>query len=143
MSEVNAAKNIGVVETRGAGRLVVMLTAVPHAGQEEAAMLVSVVIPVLNEAQTLPLMMERLRMSLRNVTWEVIFVDDGSTDETYCALGREAVRDERVKVVRFSRNFGHQAAVTAGLDFANGDAVVVMDRDLQDHRAIARYAGPV
>ena len=77
-------------------------------------------------------MLERLRSSLRDVTWEVIFVDDGSTDATSSVLGREALRDRRVKVIRFSRNFGHQAAVTAGLDFADGDAVVVMDADLQD-----------
>jgi dolichol-phosphate mannosyltransferase len=95
-------------------------------------MLLSVVIPVLNEVETVPLMMERLRSSLRDVTWEVIFVDDGSTDATSSVLGREALRDPRVKVIRFSRNFGHQAAVTAGLDFADGDAVVVMDADLQD-----------
>ena len=95
-------------------------------------MLLSIVIPVLNEVQTIPMMMERLRDSLRNVAWEVIFIDDGSTDATPSVLGREALADERVKVIRFSRNFGHQAAVTAGLDFANGDAVVVMDADLQD-----------
>jgi dolichol-phosphate mannosyltransferase len=95
-------------------------------------MLLSIVIPVLNEVETVPLMMERLRSSLRDVSWEVIFVDDGSTDATSSVLGREALRDQRVKVIRFSRNFGHQAAVTAGLDFADGDAVVVMDADLQD-----------
>ena len=61
-----------------------------------------------------------------------MFVDDGSTDATPSILAREALKDQRVKLLRFSRNFGHQAAVTAGLDFANGDAVVVMDADLQD-----------
>ncbi len=95
-------------------------------------MLLSIVIPVLNEAQTVPLMMVRLRDALRKVSWEVIFVDDGSTDATPSVLALEALKEERVKVIRFSRNFGHQAAVTAGLDFANGDAVVVMDADLQD-----------
>lgn len=95
-------------------------------------MLLSIVIPVLNEVQTVPLMLERLRDTLRNVAWEVIFVDDGSTDATPSVLGRETLRDQRIKLIRFSRNFGHQAAVTAGLDFANGDAVVVMDADLQD-----------
>lgn len=95
-------------------------------------MLLSIVIPVLNEAQVVPLLLQRLRDTLRDVPWEVIFVDDGSTDATPGILGCEALRDEHVKLLRFSRNFGHQAAVTAGLDFANGDAVVVMDADLQD-----------
>lgn len=95
-------------------------------------MLLSVVIPVLNEAQVIPLLLDRLRDTLHGVCWEVIFVDDGSTDATPNVLWREALRDDRVKMIQFSRNFGHQAAVTAGLDFADGDAVVVMDADLQD-----------
>jgi dolichol-phosphate mannosyltransferase len=77
-------------------------------------------------------MLARLREILREVTWEVIFVDDGSTDETLTILEHAALEDGRIKLLRFSRNFGHQAAVTAGLDFADGDAVVVMDADLQD-----------
>jgi len=95
-------------------------------------MLLSIVIPVLNEAETIPLMLARLRDTLRGRTWEVIFVDDGSTDATSDILERATLDDRRVKLLRFSRNFGHQAALTAGLDFANGDAVVVMDGDLQD-----------
>jgi dolichol-phosphate mannosyltransferase len=95
-------------------------------------MLLSIVVPVLNESKVVLLMLERLRDTLREVKWEVIFVDDGSTDATPNILAREALSDDRVKLVRFSRNFGHQAAVTAGLDFANGDAVVAMDADLQD-----------
>lgn len=95
-------------------------------------MLLSVVIPVLNEAATVQLMMERLRSALHEASWEAIFVDDGSTDATPAILEREAMRDPRVKVIRLSRNFGHQAAVTAGLDYADGDAVAVMDADLQD-----------
>jgi glycosyltransferase involved in cell wall biosynthesis len=95
-------------------------------------MFLSVVIPVLNEAETIPLMVARLREALCGLTWEVIFVDDGSTDPTWSVLEQIAFEDPRVKMIRFSRNFGHQVAVTAGLDFANGDAVVVMDADLQD-----------
>jgi dolichol-phosphate mannosyltransferase len=95
-------------------------------------MLLTIVIPVLNEAEALPPLLARLRQSLQQISWEVIFVDDGSTDDTALILGREALRDPQISLLRFSRNFGHQAAVTAGLDFANGDAVVVMDADLQD-----------
>ncbi len=95
-------------------------------------MFVSVVIPVLNEAETIPLLLPRLREILYGITWECIFIDDGSTDPTSRILELAALEDSRIKVLRFSRNFGHQAAVTAGLDFADGDAVVVMDADLQD-----------
>lgn len=98
----------------------------------ERAMLLSVVIPVLNEAETIPLILLRLRETLRDLSWDVIFVDDGSRDATASILELAALEDPRIKLLRFSRNFGHQAAVTAGLDFANGDAVVVMDADLQD-----------
>jgi dolichol-phosphate mannosyltransferase len=95
-------------------------------------MFLSVVIPVLNEAETIPLVISRLREILREITWECIFVDDGSTDRTSRILELAALEDRRIKLLRFSRNFGHQAAVTAGLDYADGDAVVVMDADLQD-----------
>jgi glycosyltransferase involved in cell wall biosynthesis len=95
-------------------------------------MFLSVVIPVLNEAESIPLLLPRLRQALRGITWECIFVDDGSTDATPRILELVALEDRRIKLLRFSRNFGHQAAVTAGLDFAEGDAVVVMDADLQD-----------
>jgi dolichol-phosphate mannosyltransferase len=95
-------------------------------------MLLSVVVPVLNEADTIPLMLSRLRQTLRGITWECIIVDDGSTDATPRVLELAALQDPRIKLLRFSRNFGHQVAVTAGLDFADGDAVVVMDADLQD-----------
>jgi dolichol-phosphate mannosyltransferase len=95
-------------------------------------MLLSIVIPVLNEAETIPLLLGRLRDTLCNVKWEVIFVDDGSSDQTSSLLELAATEDPRIGLLRFSRNFGHQAAVTAGLDFANGDAVAVMDADLQD-----------
>src|SRR5205807_8506501 len=64
--------------------------------------------------------------------YEVIFVDDGSVDGTSNELRFAASADPHLKVLFFSRNFGHQAAITAGLDFASGDAVAVMDADLQD-----------
>jgi polyisoprenyl-phosphate glycosyltransferase len=95
-------------------------------------MLLSVVIPVFNEADTLGLMIARLQQALRELNWEVIFVDDGSSDGSLEVIRGAALSDARIKAISFSRNFGHQAAITAGLDFANGDAVVVMDADLQD-----------
>jgi glycosyltransferase involved in cell wall biosynthesis len=95
-------------------------------------MLLSIVVPVFNEVQTLPLLLGRLRAALQELNWEVIFVNDGSTDASLEVIHLAGLTDKRVKVVSFSRNFGHQAAITAGLDFAQGDAVVVMDADLQD-----------
>lgn len=93
---------------------------------------VSIVIPVLNEEESVPLILPRLRDALSGVAWELIFVDDGSVDATATVIERAAAEDDRIKLLRFSRNFGHQAAVTAGLDFAEGDAVIVMDADMQD-----------
>jgi dolichol-phosphate mannosyltransferase len=96
-------------------------------------MLLSVVIPVYNERDVLPALLSALRRALAGeCDYEVIFVDDGSTDGTLQELKRAAAEDTRIKCVFFSRNFGHQAAITAGLDFASGDAVAVMDGDLQD-----------
>lgn len=95
-------------------------------------MLLSIVIPVLNEEKTIPLILARLRETLRGLVWELVFVDDGSTDGTTDLLEQAARQDQRIKLLQFSRNFGHQAAVTAGMDFADGDAVIVMDADMQD-----------
>jgi polyisoprenyl-phosphate glycosyltransferase len=96
-------------------------------------MLLSIVIPVYNERDALPALLSALRRTLgKDINYEVIFVDDGSTDGGAEALRRAASEDPHLKVIYFSRNFGHQAAITAGLDFASGDAVAVMDADLQD-----------
>ena len=95
-------------------------------------MLISIVIPVLNESGNIPLIVDKIRKVLAHVSWELIFVDDGSTDDTRSLIRGAASTDRRIRLIEFSRNFGHQAAVTAGLDFANGDAVIVMDGDLQD-----------
>ena len=97
-------------------------------------MLLSLVIPVYNEEEALPSLFAALRSTLEAIDCEleILFIDDGSRDETRAILAAAAEFDPRVKVLGFSRNFGHQAAITAGLDFAAGDAVVVMDSDLQD-----------
>ncbi len=97
-------------------------------------MLLSLVIPVYNEEEALPCLLDALRpvLSAMECDYEIVFVDDGSRDGSASFLARAAAADARIKVLGFSRNFGHQAAITAGLDFASGDAVVVMDADLQD-----------
>jgi polyisoprenyl-phosphate glycosyltransferase len=97
-------------------------------------MKLSLIFPVYNEAAVLPLLMKSLRPVLDNlnVDYEAVFVDDGSQDGSTSILRELAECDERIKVITFPRNFGHQAAISAGLDFAAGDAVVIMDADLQD-----------
>jgi polyisoprenyl-phosphate glycosyltransferase len=97
-------------------------------------MLLSLVIPVYNEEQALPCLLDALPPVLDKLACqhEIVFVDDGSRDATRRLLTEAAGRDSRIKVLGFSRNFGHQAAITAGLDYAAGDAVGVMDCDLQD-----------
>jgi glycosyltransferase involved in cell wall biosynthesis len=94
--------------------------------------LVSVVTPMLNEEGTARVFVERVIAALGPVPWELVVVDDGSTDATREILAELAACDERIKVVELSRNFGHQTAITAGLDHARGDAVVTIDSDLQD-----------
>jgi dolichol-phosphate mannosyltransferase len=97
-------------------------------------MLLSLVIPVYNEEEALPSLLRALHSTLDalDCDHEIVFIDDGSRDATRRLLAEAAELDPTVKVLGFSRNFGHQVAITAGLDFATGDAVVVMDSDLQD-----------
>jgi dolichol-phosphate mannosyltransferase len=98
-------------------------------------MLLSVIVPCYNEELVLKATYERLSSVLcgiRDISYELIFVNDGSQDETQQVLKDLRLHDRRVKVVRLSRNFGHQIAVTAGLEQASGDAVVIIDADLQD-----------
>jgi dolichol-phosphate mannosyltransferase len=97
-------------------------------------MRLSLVIPVYNEEEALSPLLAALRPVLAGLDCdhEIVFVDDGSRDGSRQVLEAAAGADARIKVLALSRNFGHQAAITAGLDFASGDAVVVMDADLQD-----------
>jgi glycosyltransferase involved in cell wall biosynthesis len=94
----------------------------------------SVVIPVFNEAESIQEFHRRIGEMARNAggTWEFIYVNDGSTDSSHELLKTFARSDPRVHVIDFVRNFGHQIAVTAGLDSAQGRAVVIIDADLQD-----------
>jgi dolichol-phosphate mannosyltransferase len=94
----------------------------------------SVVVPVYNEEDTLGMLVERLTRALGSIgePWEVVFVNDGSVDRSGELLRSFHERDPRLKSVSLSRNFGHQVAISCGLDYASGKGVVVMDGDLQD-----------
>src|SRR5882762_6514990 len=95
----------------------------------------SVAIPIHDEETALPELLTRLRTVLDGLhggPHELVFVDDGSMDRTFAILEEAARQDSRIVVLSLSRNFGHQAALTAALDHVTGDAAVVMDGDLQD-----------
>jgi dolichol-phosphate mannosyltransferase len=94
--------------------------------------LLSVVAPVYNEEGTIEEFYSRVLAALEGVNFELVLVDDGSSDSSAAILDRLAESDPRVRLVYLSRNFGHQTALTAGLDHARGDAVVMLDADLQD-----------
>lgn len=94
----------------------------------------SVVLPVYNEEAVIPELLKRLGPALEGleVTWEAVFIDDGSSDRSHELLSVACKSNPNFKLIRFSRNFGHQIAITAGMDHADGQAVVIMDADLQD-----------
>ncbi len=94
--------------------------------------LLSVVAPVYNEEATIDEFYARVCAALDGLRFELVLVDDGSSDGSPAALDRLAATDPRVRIVYLSRNFGHQTALTAGLDHSRGDAVVMLDADLQD-----------
>ena len=94
----------------------------------------SIIAPIYNEFDNLPELYQRVRevMDSTGEPWELILVDDGSTDGSTERIRELAARDKTVRPVIFARNFGHQIAVTAGLDYSRGEAVVIIDADLQD-----------
>jgi polyisoprenyl-phosphate glycosyltransferase len=94
----------------------------------------SVVIPIYNEQESLPALISRLRAVIDQLDGpaEVVLVDDGSRDTSYRLMAEANRQDPRFKIVQLSRNFGHQIAITAGMDVSSGQAVVIMDADLQD-----------
>jgi glycosyltransferase involved in cell wall biosynthesis len=110
------------------------------ADMNAARLVLSVIVPVKDEEDGIAPMVERLAPLLdrllpapgREPTWEILFIDDGSTDSTLAAVQFAHARDARVKAVSLSRNFGKEAALSAGLDYARGAAVVPLDVDLQD-----------
>ena len=95
--------------------------------------LLSLVVPAFNEEEAMEQSFERTYRAMSSIGYpfEIIYIDDGSRDRTWEIISRLAREHEEVKALRFSRNFGHQLAVTAGMDEAKGDAVIIMDADLQ------------
>lgn len=98
----------------------------------------SLIIPVYNEAKNLPILYENIQTTLKSIQsiWEVIFIDDGSRDDSFEVLKSLVEKDpEHVRVVAFRRNFGQTAAITAGIDHAHGEIIVLLDADLQNDPA--------
>ena len=97
---------------------------------------ISIILPVFNEEQNIPLVYQELTQELQQLAdrfdYEIIFVNDGSKDSSWQKIMRLTQQDPQVKGIAFSRNFGHQAALTAGYDLAFGDIIITMDADLQD-----------
>jgi polyisoprenyl-phosphate glycosyltransferase len=94
----------------------------------------SILLPVFNEQKNLDILYQRLSKVMDSITpdYEIIFIDDHSKDNSFEILNSFHQQDPRVKIIKFTRNFGHQIAITSGLDFAQGGAVIIMDADLQD-----------
>ncbi|MEP7137661.1 MAG: glycosyltransferase family 2 protein [Chloroflexota bacterium] len=94
----------------------------------------SIIAPIFNEKENLPELQRRVSevMDSTGEPWELILVDDGSTDGSTESIRDLAKKDDHIRPIVFARNFGHQVAVTAGLDYSRGDAVVIIDADLQD-----------
>ena len=110
------------------------LLEVPRAARQTAPLAVSVIVPVLNEADTVGELARRVAAVLdaRGVSFEIVFVDDGSNDGTPARVREAHQADPRVRLVRLRRNFGKAAALCAGFDFSSGAVIVTMDGDLQD-----------
>lgn len=106
----------------------------PPTARKKGAPTFSIVAPIYDEIESLPHLIRRVRTVMEKLRepWELILVDDGSTDGSGQAILKLAREDRRVVPVLFARNFGHQIAVTAGLDFSRGEAVIIVDADLQD-----------
>jgi polyisoprenyl-phosphate glycosyltransferase len=110
----------------------------PAGARERTSRLISVVAPMFDEEETVELFYDRVRAALEGTQFELVLVDDASRDRTPELLNALADADPRVRVLHLSRNFGHQAALTAGLEHARGDVVVMMDGDLQDPPEVIR-----
>jgi polyisoprenyl-phosphate glycosyltransferase len=94
--------------------------------------LISIISPVHNEEENILEFVSRVSAALSQENWELILIDDGSTDSSYDLISEISKNNARIKPIKLSRNFGHQPAISCGIDLAEGDAVVILDSDLQD-----------
>lgn len=97
--------------------------------------MISIVVPIFNEEENIPILYQRITQLILTQhihNYEIIFVNDGSRDNSWLLIKQLAAVDKKIKAVNLSRNFGHQLALTAGYDYASGDAIITMDADLQD-----------
>ena len=94
--------------------------------------LISIIVPCYNEEGNVELLYNKVKDTLHDTKLEFIFVDDNSNDRTLEVIESLSQKDESIKYISFSRNFGHQYAVTAGLDLCEGDCIAIIDADLQD-----------
>jgi glycosyltransferase involved in cell wall biosynthesis len=110
------------------------VSVLPHEPAQKLTPYVSIVVPVFNEVENLPFLYLALRaaMDRTDYSWEVVFVDDGSTDGTASVLGELYAREKAVRVVELRRNFGQTSAMAAGFDHARGEIIIAIDGDLQN-----------
>ena len=92
---------------------------------------ISIVVPIMNEEGNIDILIKKINDVMSNHDWEVLFVDDGSKDKTFDVIKGQAALNKKIKYISFSRNFGHQNALRAGFDFADGNCVICMDGDMQ------------
>ncbi len=101
---------------------------------EQSQPMLSIIIPVFNEREVLPLCLQRLGAVIKQlgITTELLFIDDGSQDGSAEYLSKQTMMEFSIRLIRLSRNFGKEAALTAGLDYARGEAIIILDADMQD-----------
>lgn len=104
----------------------------PTPQQNMKNFLLTIIVPVHNEEKNISPLLERLKPITKNYKYELIFVDDGSKDNTLAKLKKASLTNKNIKILSFTRNFGHQTALSCGYEYAKGDCVVTIDADLQD-----------
>jgi dolichol-phosphate mannosyltransferase len=124
---------ISVPEPLKASMLEAEMTGVEKMILDKEETMISIVVPVFNEEESLPELYRRISAVMKHIhlSFELIFVDDGSTDRSLDIMLEFSEKDKNIKIIQLSRNFGHQLAIIAGLDHAHGEAVIMMDGDLQ------------